>query len=118
MAELITPGDWVRAYVYAGDWVGDCPRSCGNVELLVDPRTGKDRTIYRCSYCHLVVEKIDWPSNRGDIMSVLNLRPVPHNRNWYPLDHETALKFRLPHGQSVEDLKEENREHGVPAEVN
>mgnify|MGYP001568286017 CR=1 FL=1 len=109
-----------RAYVYSGMWVADCPRACGNVEQLFDlanprnpagPRTVR-RTSFHCSYCHLIAE-IDWSTQEAEIMEVLGRRPVPHNRNWYPADHETAVKFRVPHGQSVQDLRDENAEHGV-----
>jgi hypothetical protein len=50
----------------------------------------------------------------AEITAVLALRPIPQTRNWYPRDHDIALRFRIPHGQSVDDLREENAEHGVP----
>jgi hypothetical protein len=119
--ELITAPK-ARAYVYAGNWVADCPREgCGNVEHLFDrnnpgrpdsPRTVR-KTMFHCSYCRLVAE-IEWAPDEASIMAVLDLRPVPHNRNWYPHEHATALRFRLPHGQTVAELREENAEHGVP----
>jgi hypothetical protein len=110
-----------RAYVYAGDWVADCPRQgCGNVEHLFDrsnpavPASARTvrKTGFFCTYCRLVAE-IEWARDEADIMAVLGLRPVPHNRNWYPADHETALRFNIAHGQSVQDLRHENAEHGV-----
>lgn len=110
-----------QAYVYAGDWVSDCPREgCGNVEHLFDrinpknstsPRSVR-RTSFFCSYCRMIAE-IEWSPDEAEIMDVLSLRPVPHNRNWYPADHETAVRFRVEHGQSVQDLRNENAEHGV-----
>lgn len=111
-----------RAYVYAGDWVADCPRACGSVEhcfARTNPRDpGSPRLLqlpeFRCSYCGMTAP-IDWPDHMAEIMAVLMLRPVPHNRNWYPADHDVALRFRIPHGQTVDDLREENRAHGVPA---
>lgn len=111
-----------RAYVYAGDWVADCPRACGNVEHLYQPqRRGGPRVVqvpsFYCSYCKLgdaETVPIDWPPNMADITTVLMLRPIPHTRNWYPKDHNTAVKSRTPHGQSVDDLRAENAEHGVP----
>lgn len=120
---LIAPAK-ARAYVYSGDWVADCTRACGNVEYLFDlanrfdpssPRTIRKPQFY-CSYCHMIAE-IEWPPDTlmGEIMTVLALRPVPHNRNWYPADHTTAIKFRLPHGQTVQELRDENAEHGVTA---
>jgi hypothetical protein len=111
-----------RAYVYAGDWVADCPRACGNVEHLyarANPRNPTSPRImqlpaFSCSYCKLAGASIDWPPNMADIMAVLMLRPIPHTRNWYPADHDTAVKHRIPHGQSVDELRAENAEHNVP----
>lgn len=116
MTEIVI--EWARAYVYSGDWVADCPREgCGNVEHLFTPiNRGAPRTVrkpfYACSYCGMEAE-IKWPRNMDGIMEVLMKRPVPSNRNWYPKDHSVAVKFRLPHGQSIEDLRDENAEHGV-----
>lgn len=124
MAHLIATR--ARAYVYAGDWVADCPRNCGNVEHLyarsnprnpASPRAVQLPSFY-CSYCKLgdtETVPVDWPPNMMEIMTVLMLRPIPHTRNWYPKDHDTALKYRIPHGQSIDDLRAENAEHGVPA---
>ncbi len=120
MVELLAAT--ARAYVYSGDWVADCPRGCGGVEHCFDRTNPRDpasprlrrRHEFRCSYCHMIAP-IDWPSEMAAIMEVLMLRPVPHNRNWYPKDHDVALRFRIPHGQTVDELRAENREHGVPA---
>lgn len=107
-----------RAYVYGGDWVADCPRDgCGNVEHLYRPsRRGGPRDLeqpfYACSYCGMEAE-VSWPDDRYGILSVLARRPVPSTRNWYPADHPVAIRFSLPHGQSVRDLLGENEEHGV-----
>jgi hypothetical protein len=123
-----TPDDaplLARAYVYNGEWVADCPRpkdpvtgkGCGNVEFLYRPSRmngPRDRRLdyYLCSSCgHQAM--IDWPENEYDILAVLLLRPMPGTRNWYPQDHPVAINFRLPHGQSVKDLLDENEEHGV-----
>ena len=111
-----------RAYVYAGDWVADCPRECGNVEHLYQPqRRGGPRVVqvpsYRCSYCKLGDSEtvpVEWPDDMAGIMAVLALRPIPHTRNWYPPGHETAVRCRIPHGQTVDELRAENAEHGVP----
>ena len=116
--ELMTSA--ARAYVYNGMWVADCPRSCGGVEPLFEAkRKGGPqvvrRTLFHCSYCHFATSQIEWPPDEADIMAVLALRPVPHNRNWYPSGHSTALRFGIPHGQTVRDLQDENAEHGVPA---
>jgi len=121
-----------RAYVYAGDWVADCPRNeegtrstdyrrrvCGNVEFLYQAQTmGGARVLrrpfYLCSNCGMQA-MIDWPDNEHDILAALSVRPVPQNRNWYPADHPVAINFRLPHGQTVKQLRDESAEHGVRA---
>ena len=107
-----------RAYVYAGNWVADCPAACGNVELLYEKavRGGaltRKKTTFHCSYCGFETRAIEWPSNEHKIAAVLALRPIPHTRNWYPADHAAAIRFRIPHGQSVQDLIDENLENGV-----
>lgn len=107
-----------RAYVYCGDWVADCPRDgCANVEHLYrQSRRGGPRDValgfYRCSYCGMEAD-ISWPDNLHAILAVLARRPLPDTRNWYPADHPVAVKFRLPHGQSIKDLEDENEAHGV-----
>lgn len=108
-----------RAYVYSGEWVADCPRTgCGNVEFLFTqsrmngPRDQR-KSFYQCSSCGYACAKILFPRQEHQILEVLMRRPVPHNRNWYPADHPVAINFRLPHGQSVQELLEENAEHGV-----
>jgi hypothetical protein len=107
-----------RAYVYSGDWVADCPREgCANVEHLYRPsRRGGPRDapigFYLCSYCGAQGD-VAWPDNRLEILAVLSRRPLPATRNWYPTDHPVALRFGLPHGQSVRDLADENEAHGV-----
>jgi hypothetical protein len=109
-----------RAYVYNGMWVADCPQDCGGVEPLFEakrrggPRVIR-RTLFHCSYCKFATSRIDWPDSEQEITAILGLRPIPHNRNWYPAGHPTALRFGIPHGQSVRDLQDENAEHGVPA---
>lgn len=107
-----------RAYVYNGEWVADCPRpGCGNVEFLYRPsRRGGPRdvvqSVYQCSYCGMQAD-ITWPDNQHAILAVLARRPLPNTRNWYPTDHPVAVRFGLPHGQSIKDLEGENEEHGV-----
>jgi hypothetical protein len=95
-----------RAYVYTGLWVADCPRGCGNVEKL--PSSG-----FACSYCHYETADVEWPSDPVMISAVLNLRPVPHTRNWYPAGHDVAVRSGIPHGQTPADLLAENYEYGV-----
>lgn len=106
-----------RAYIYHGEWVADCPRACGNVEFLFNrmgrrgPRTIRKQT-FSCSYCGLTAP-IEWASNEEELMITLSIRPVPHTRNWYPKGHPVAIKYGLPDGQSIHDLVEEARQHGV-----
>lgn len=100
-----------QAYVYAGAWVADCPSGCGNVEYLFDQHRIR-KSVFHCSYC-LRIADIEWCPNEAEIMGVLAVRPIPHTRNWYPFNHDVALRFGLPHGQSVADLVDENHEHGV-----
>jgi len=106
-----------RAYAYCGEWVADCPAGCNNVEFLfmsARPRGPKivQKPMFSCSYCGEEAE-IKWPEDMFAIMEVLMRRPIPSNRNWYPKDHETAIRFKIPHGQSIQDLREENEAHGV-----
>jgi hypothetical protein len=129
-----TPDDDVtplaRAYVYSGEWVADCPRreegtrdtdhrmiQCGNVEFLYQPQQMNGprvlkRPFFLCSNCGMQA-MIDWPDNEHDILQALSVRPVPQTRNWYPQDHPVAVNFRIPHGQTVGELMDENEEHGV-----
>lgn len=112
-----------RAYVYHGEWVADCPREgCGNTEWVTEkPRKlrhrpgtqGRRKGTFVCSYCLLIAPLIDWPDNADDLTAVLDRRPVPHTRNWYPEGHPTAVGAGVPHGQSVAELEAESREHGV-----
>lgn len=106
-----------RVFVYCGEPVASCPRPCGNVEFVFLPVSrGAPRTVpmpvFHCSYCQLSCD-IEWPDRLPEIMEVLMRRPVPHNRNWYPQDHDDAVRFRIPHGQSVQQLRDENADHGV-----
>lgn len=117
-----------RAYVYCGDWVADCPRpgpdkekaACANVEFLYrqsrmnGPRD-TEQPFFTCSYCGQQA-KISWPRRREEILMALMVRPVPDNRNWYPADHPVAIRFRIPHGQSIGQLLEENEAHGLSNE--
>lgn len=108
-----------RVFIYCGDPVAACPRPCGNVEFVFLPVTrGGPRVtpapMFHCSYCQLDAD-LEWPDHLTEMMEVLMRRPVPHNRNWYPADHIDAVRFNIPHGQSVQQLREENEEHGVPA---
>lgn len=109
-----------RAYVYHGNWVADCPDpECGNVEHLFGEERPKGqrtvrKTAFHCSNCGQL-SLIEWSDQEAEIMAVLEQRPVPQTRNWYPANHDTAVRFRVEHGQSVDQLRQENRDHGVEA---
>lgn len=62
--------------------------------------------MFHCSSCQLIAP-IEWPMNAQAIWSELQKRPRPETRNWYPEDHEHAMRWNLPHGQSVADLEAE-----------
>jgi hypothetical protein len=97
-----------RAYVNHGRWIADCCREhCASAEALLP-----GQPVFHCSNC-LQVAEVDWPACAGEITSVLERRPVPQTRNWFPAGHELALRSGCPHGQSVADLEAENREFGV-----
>lgn len=119
---IIWSSSYARAYVYAGEWVADCPAKCGNVELLTIKRDqdrgragvpGTRKETFFCSYCKETATSIHWPENAEEITEVLDRRPVPHTRNWYPEGHITALSFGLDDGQTIEELLAENDEHGI-----
>lgn len=97
-----------RAYANHGRWISDCTRPyCANAEKLT-PGQGT----FHCSNC-LQVAEIEWPPDADEIWAVLARRPVPQTRNWFPAGHDLALRSGTPHGQTVADLEDENREHGV-----
>lgn len=119
---IIWESSFARAYVYAGEWVADCPRKCGNVELLTAKRDsdrhragsqGHRKEMFVCTYCSAIATSIHWPDNADEIMEILDRRPIPHTRNWYPEGHLTALEFGIPDGETAEELLAENAAHGI-----
>ena len=115
-----------RAYVYAGEWVADCPRpDCYSTEFLFNPVDASRpagplnprmvrKPMFHCVNCGLICGMEFPPEDvRNEIMHVLAQRPVPQTRHWYPKDHPVAIAARIPHGQSPDDLRRENHEHGV-----
>jgi hypothetical protein len=104
MASLLT--EYARAYVNHGRWIADCPRPyCGNAEAL---QPGAEQA-FVCTNCHLLA-RIEWPPDAEAIWAALEVRPVPQTRNWFPADHELAVRAGCPHGQTVADLEAETRE--------
>lgn len=119
---IVWSSTFARAYVYSGEWVADCPQKCGNVELLTVKRDqdrgragtkGERKDTFLCSYCKCIATSIHWPDNADEIMEVLDRRPVPHTRNWYPEGHLTALDFGIKDGETIEELLAENDVHGI-----
>lgn len=87
------------AYVNHGRWVADCPSGCGGA-MLLDPELP-----FMCGECfnaelHGRWRLVDWPANRTEIESWLELRKLAHTANW-------SL------GETIEQLREENRIHGI-----
>lgn len=105
MATLIT--NRARAYVNFGRWIADCPINCGSAMQL---QPGQDT--FQCAECRFITS-VEWPSNADAIWEALEKRPAKKFRNWFPSNHELALRSNCPHGQSTEELEEETREHGV-----
>lgn len=118
MSQETISNEKARAYIYHGDWVADCPRpGCNNAEhLFASTSPGGPRVrkvdFFRCSSCGLEAF-VDWPRNMLDLSQALMQRPIPHTRNWYPQDHPVAVRFGVPHGQSVKDLLDEQEENEV-----
>lgn len=119
--QVVEPTNFVRAYVQAGEWIADCPRACGNAEFVTGkaPRDrgvagtrGAPNTEFVCSYCRYRCP-IRWPADAAAISAVLDRRPIPHTRNWFPRGHPLATATGLPTGQTVDELLAENHEHGV-----
>lgn len=98
----------VRAYVNHGRWVADCSREFCNNAMQLTAGQGA----FRCSNCGLDAAVV-WPPDADEIWRVLERRPVPQTRNWFPLDHDLAVRAGIEHGQSVADLLAENEWHGV-----
>lgn len=104
MTALITPAQ-ARAYLNHGRWIADCPRDCGSAMVLQARQTA-----YHCPECgHLC--SVEWPPNVDDISDVMLERPIPKTRNWFPQGHELALRAGAPHGQTVQELRDEAAEH-------
>lgn len=98
------------AYLNAGRWICDCsdwPDCDGAIEYI--PPAGTD--LHRCNVCGRWA-RIDWPVSLAEIQNLMELRPVP-NRNWYPAGHPRGVADELETGQTLEDLRKENRNHGI-----
>jgi len=118
---VIEPVGFAQARVNYGEWIADCPAKCGNAEYVTgkDPRhrgvagtRGARYQAFVCTHCGYRCP-IYWPPNYEDITEVLDQRPLPGNRNWWPIGHPQAVICGVPTGQSVRELLAENVEHGV-----
>jgi len=104
-----TSSAYVRARMNHGRWIADCPRPyCTNAMRLT-----LGQITFHCAGeggCGMHAA-VAWPDSAELIQAVLEQRPVPGTRNWYPAGHPEAVRLGLPHGQSVSDLREETRQH-------
>lgn len=89
------------AYFNWGRWVADCPTECGSALAL-----SLGQTTFLCRECNYLTQ-VSWPSNVDEITRALEVRKHKRNQNWFPVNHELALRFNLPHGQTVAELREE-----------
>ncbi len=120
--ELADKHDWWKptepamavVYLNHGRWVAECPKcrqgehwdsNMGHWDVLIGGRFqyygGLSAHHFRCSNCYLQCRAV-WPEQREAIWDITKQRPVPQTRNWLP-------------GETVDDLRRENEEHGVAA---
>lgn len=104
MTALITPAK-ARAYVNFGRWVADCPIECG---CALELRPGQ--LTFACVECKTIT-LLEWPDDPDGIWEALLERPAPKTRNWFPEGHELALRSGSPHGQTVQELRDETHDH-------
>lgn len=97
-------GPAVVARVSGSAWIADCPTlGCGGAEYV-----SFDRPVFFCCECRNQAAGNDYlpvvvpkPEKRTEIEAILDARPAPSTRHWYP--HETVAQLRA-----------ENRAHGIP----
>ncbi|MFI6228636.1 hypothetical protein ACIBCR_15145 [Micromonospora echinospora] len=92
------------AYYNWGRWVADCA-----VEMCADARevtVGQVEAACRFGHPFRVV----WPPQdlAAQVVAVLEER-VEQHRSWFPSGHPLAVATGQPHGQTVEELREETR---------
>ena len=109
MTNLITSSK-ARAYVNFGRWIADCPLNCGNAVAL-EPNQNQFFCNSAGGCGHIAA--LEWPNNTAEIWDVLMERPMPKTRNWFPSNHDLALRSGSPHGQTVQALRDEAHENGV-----
>lgn len=122
------------AFLYGGRWVADCGLvTCQGAELaqgaLFSGQAEPDATPWsdappgmmiqltriRCVACTSMTV-LEWPDadTFNEINRLMAFRQ-PVNRNWAPAWTRQGVLSGLPTGQSVEELAEENRQHGLGA---
>jgi hypothetical protein len=95
MTLLLARHGWTMARVNWSRWVADCPSPhCASALQLY-----RDQPWFTCLDCGEVSE-IEWPDMIEEIERILLMRPNPFTRNWEP-------------GETLNDLYEQNLEHGV-----
>jgi hypothetical protein len=87
----------IEAYVHRDAWVADCP-SCSGAMIVDDTEP-----LFFCVDCHNADNdgkpyRVNFP-NQDEVEALMAMRANPQARNWYP-------------GETVEDLIEEQIEHG------
>jgi hypothetical protein len=99
------------AYVNHGRWVAHCETDgCSGAEMVWpggavrELESGRKYGISRQGVLHCgncgQTSQVSFPAERPQITRILNRRPVPETRNWYP-------------GETAEGLAAENAEKGV-----
>lgn len=91
------------AYVNWGRIVGDCGLAGCDDAVLLQP----GQQAMQCVSGH--VSDVQWDKGIPAVMSVLAERPEERRRNWFPKGHPLALATGQPHGQSIQELREEHR---------
>ena len=91
------------AHISWGRWCADCFTSGCHFAQYVTPA---DPRMW-CPMCENAAAggkwvKVHFPPDRERIEELLNRRPLPDNRIWYPFE-------------TIKDLERENEEHGVDA---
>jgi len=91
----------IHAAANHGRWVVECPDCCGAQFACPDDRR------FMCNNCANALvgglwRPVIWPKDRAKIDELLMLRPDPKTRHWIP-------------GESVANLKAENKANGVEA---
>lgn len=103
--------DRSAAYMNWGKWVADCTRNCGYAVSLKEGQTSFvcDLSSGGCGH----INPVAWPSNAVEIWDILLERPMMKTRNWFPSNHSLAVRAGCPHGQTVQELREEAHKNGA-----